>query len=237
MKGDTGFKPFKILKIQANSKSSSTSGLMTAFEVVAECEYESGCIAPWSLHRIQFYANGEPAFSKTKKPGMVCWNDFPEEEGKMNKDCDDDDDDVGFDEELRGSVSGRVKRKMQEENMSVRSLYKVKGEETYCRKVGKNREGRVVIEIVGGDRNAQLMAVDSDVLEEVVPYTVKVKNFSSVNANEYYMQVKEGSVQLHDLLVVVCDSIPKFVEVVELDTKSRQYHEPKKVSKIVLQDI
>lgn len=111
--------------------------------------------------------------------------------------------------------------KKEEAKMDKDALYEIKrGDETlFAHKLGVNSQGRWVIEVKG---SGEVLAVNKDIVSEVLPYTVNLK-FGKQGKDYAYFDEKR-SVKKGDVLVVDdYDSGGYQLAIVTgIDTKSRR---------------
>jgi hypothetical protein len=102
------------------------------------------------------------------------------------------------------------------EGTSEMTLLQIKGTEKYGFQLAINSSGKAVVEVKG---TGEILTVDPNLLEEVIPYSVDVKFIGADSTRTYSYWAKEGSLKLGD--IVFSPSNNQFVVVVKVNSKSR----------------
>ena len=117
----------------------------------------------------------------------------------------------------------------QKDNKEMtQALYEITKEDNtkvFATKMAEKSKTLWVMEIKG---TGEFVAVETSLIQEVVPYTVKVKPVGNGNACHY--EAEEGKFAVGDILVLKSGDI---VVVVELNTKQKLVGELKAQSKLV----
>jgi hypothetical protein len=123
----------------------------------------------------------------------------------------------------------KIVSNFEKENKNMLYVTKNEGEKLYGTFLAKDSEGRLVLEMKNGVD--KIKAFDVSEVEEVLPYTIKVK--ALFGREEKHVSIKENSVKVGDLLFVYPDY---FYIVKELNTKYKSAEEFKGV-KLVTEKI
>lgn len=109
-----------------------------------------------------------------------------------------------------------------EVDMSHKALYQTKEEPPrFGTFLTKNSTGKIVLEMKGKD--GEVEAFDKAEVEEVMPYTVKMKRMAGNGGNDVrHYECTEGDVKQDQILLQISNG--QMWRVLELDTKQRQPH-------------
>lgn len=125
---------------------------------------------------------------------------------------------ISYDEYIKTS-------KQKEQTMSLFEVTKADGTKVFATKMAEKSKTLWVMEIKG---TGEFVAVSTDSIQEVLPYTIAIRNLSGGNTNSF--EVPEGKFEKGDVLVLASGDIGV---VTMLNSKVKGVPELKPIAKLV----